>query len=273
MPVNTQAFKDKDKVPGKKISKDKFSVLLGANATGTHGLKPVVVGKAAKSHCLKDQMDSLSVVYYHTSNAWSNAAIFVDWFFNHFVPEVQRYLEDVLHIPPEEVKVVLLLNNAPAHPHADKLVSHDGRIRVVFLPPNITTLILPMDQVVIMVCKQWYTRKYLDEVLVVILEKEDETEDTRGLRTLNNIKTYNLKSGIFNFASAWKQFKISTLANCWKTLLQDVDPQLDFEGFEAQDFHRVFQACGEKEVSLKDVENWLEENDTEAGHQFYRSAR
>ena len=125
----------------------------------------------------------------------------------------------------------------------------------------------------IMACKRWYTCKYLDEVLVFILEKEDETEDTRGLRTLNNIKTYNLKSGIFNFASAWKQVKISTMANCWKKLLQDVDPELDFERFEAQDFQRIFQACGEKEVSLKDVENWLEENDTEAGHQFSRSAR
>ena len=121
MLVNTQAFKDEDKVPGKKISKDTFSALLEANATGTHGLEPVVVGKAAKSRCLKDQMDSLPVVYYHTSNAWSNAAIFVAWFFNHFVLEVRQYLEDVLHIPPEEVKVVFLLNNAPTHPHADKL--------------------------------------------------------------------------------------------------------------------------------------------------------
>ena len=42
--VNTQAFKDKDKVPEKKISKDKFSALLGANASGIHRLKPVVVG-------------------------------------------------------------------------------------------------------------------------------------------------------------------------------------------------------------------------------------
>ena len=87
---------------------------------------------------------------------------------------------------------------------------------------------------------------YLDEVLVVIPEEEDEIQDTRGLRTLEKIKTYNIKSGIYNFASVWKQVKISTLANCWKKLLQDIDPELDFEGFEAQDFHRVFQACREQ---------------------------
>ena len=86
-------------------------------------------------------------------------------------------------------------------------------------------------------------------------------------RTLEKIKTYNIKSGIYNFASAWKQVKISTLANCWKKLLQDIDPELDFKGFKAQDFHRVFQACGEREVSLEDVENWLEESDADPGHQ------
>ena len=96
LPVNTQASKDEDKVPGKKISKDKFSALLGANASGTHCLKPVVVGKAAKPRCLKDQMDSLPVIYYNTSNSWFNAAIFEDWFFNHFVPEVLRYQEGAI---------------------------------------------------------------------------------------------------------------------------------------------------------------------------------
>ena len=115
-----------------------------------------------------------------------------------------------------------------------------------------------------MACKRWYTRKYLYEVLVVI---EDEAEDTRGLRTLNNIKTYNIKSAIFYFASAWKQVRISTLANCWKKLLLDVDPELDFKGFEAQDFHRIFQASGEREVSLDDVENWLEDNNAGPGYQ------
>ena len=60
---------------------------------------------------------------------------------------------------------------------------------------------------------------------------------------------------------------MSTLANCWKKLLQDIDPKLDFEGFEAQDFHWVFQACREWEVSLEDVENWMEESDADLGHQ------
>ena len=117
-----------------------------------------------------------------------------------------------------------------------------------------------------MATKRIYTPKYLDEALVVIPDEDDEIEDTRGLRTLKKIKSYNIKSGIYNFTSAWKQVKISTLANCWKKLLQDIDPELDFEGFKPKDFHRVFQVCGEREVSL-DVENWLDDSDADPGHQ------
>ena len=49
---------------------------------------------------------------------------------------MRRYQEDVLHIPPEEVKAILLLDNALADPHADKLVSSDGRIKVGVLVPQ-----------------------------------------------------------------------------------------------------------------------------------------
>ena len=133
----------------------------------------------------------------------------------------------------------------------------------MFLPPNTTSLIQPIDQGVIMATKRIYTRKYLDDILVVIPDEDDEIEDTRGLRTLKKIKSYVIKSGIYNFASAWKQMKISTLANCWKKLFQDID----FEGFEPKDFHRVFQVWGEREVLLEDVENWLDDSDADPGHQ------
>ena len=168
VPTNTQAFKNEDKIPGKKLCKDKFSALLRANASGTHCPKPVVVWKAARPRYLKDCLHELPVVYYNTQNAWFNAEIFSNWLFNHFIPKVRNFQKKLLCIAPEYAKAVLLLDNAPAHPHEDRLVSSDGRIRVVFLPPNTTTLIQPMDQGVIMACKQFYQRKYLEEVLVIL---------------------------------------------------------------------------------------------------------
>ena len=98
----------------------------------------------------------------------------------------------------------------------------------MYLPPNTTALIQPLDQGVIMAAKQWYTCKYLDEVLVVIPEEEDEIEDTRGLRTLQNIKTYNLKLD-FQFRQCLETSKNLHNGELLEKLLQDVDPELDFE--------------------------------------------
>lgn len=61
--------------------------------------------------------------------------------------------------------------------------------------------------------KLLYQRKYLDKVLE---EEEALIQDTRGKHTLNNILSYNLKTGTYNFASAWKEVKLTALSNCWK---------------------------------------------------------
>ena len=65
---NTQAFKNDDRIPGKQIGKDKFSALLGANSSGTHRFKPVIVEKAAKPGALKDCLHELPDVCYNRKN-------------------------------------------------------------------------------------------------------------------------------------------------------------------------------------------------------------
>ena len=54
-------------IPGKKIIKEKFPALLGANASGTHRLKTVIDGKAAIPRTLTDCVHELIVVYCNTS--------------------------------------------------------------------------------------------------------------------------------------------------------------------------------------------------------------
>ena len=149
-------------------------------------------------------MKEIPVVYYDTNNAWFTSPNFSDLFFKHFVPEVKHYQENVLRIAPEEVKALLLLDNAPAHPDAEKLVSADGKLCIIFLPPNTTSITQPMDLGIMVSCKRLYRQKCLDEGLVVIEEEEDLEEDTRGQRPLMNIDTNDIKSDIYNFVSGWK---------------------------------------------------------------------
>ena len=113
----------------------------------------------------------------------------------------------------------------------------DGRIRCMCLPKNTTSLIQPMDQGVIYACKRFYRARFLNDVLVVDEDENDEEEDTRGKRTLENIESYNLRSAIFNWAAAWKDMKESTFSGAWKKLLEGTDADVDFSGFDAADFH------------------------------------
>ncbi|XP_066965477.1 tigger transposable element-derived protein 7-like [Macrobrachium rosenbergii] len=52
-------------------------------------------------------------------------AIFSDWFLTHFIPAVCKHQEDVLKLPADEVKALLILDNAPAHPSGNQLEEED----------------------------------------------------------------------------------------------------------------------------------------------------
>ena len=45
-----------------------------------------------------------------------------------------------------EYKILLLMDNAAAHPSTDCLQSSDAKVTTMFLPPNTTSVIQPKDQ-------------------------------------------------------------------------------------------------------------------------------
>lgn len=80
-------------------------------------------------------------------------SLFKDWFFNHFVTQVKGSFKS-LGLPEDSI-AILLLDNCKAHPSAAGLVS--GNIfGITLLPPNVTSLIQPMDQRVIQNFKSFY---------------------------------------------------------------------------------------------------------------------
>ena len=147
--------------------------------------------------------------YHSSGKGWFNAFNFEEMFFKHIIPAILRHQRDVLKIVEDRIRALILLDNAPTDPSMGRLVAHNGRIRVIFLPRN-TSLKQPMDQGVIHAVKLIYRRLFLSEVLVVEETPEDLVEDTRGHCTLNNLRAYNLKQAIFNFSKAWKQVKTTT---------------------------------------------------------------
>ncbi|GFT15342.1 tigger transposable element-derived protein 1 [Trichonephila clavipes] len=69
--------------------------------------------------------------------AWMTTAIFTEWFNNCFVPEVEAYMKQ----KSLDFKVLLIVDNAASHPQLEH-----PNVQLVFLPPNTTSLIQPLDQ-------------------------------------------------------------------------------------------------------------------------------
>jgi hypothetical protein len=85
----------------------------------------------------------LPIIWRSISKAWVTGTIFQDWFCSEFVPAVKAYLlKNNLAL-----KCLLLLDNVPGHSQC--VGDLFPEIKVVFLPPNTTSLLQPMDQTVI----------------------------------------------------------------------------------------------------------------------------
>ena len=218
VPTSTLSTHDEARASGFKVNKDRITVLPCANVAGTHKLKLFVLGKFKKPRAFKDVVH-FPVHYDANANAWMTAVLFKWWFFHCFVPEVKEHLrqQDL----PEDSKVILLLDNCRAHPPAQELVS--GNIFVVYLPPNVTSLIQPMDQGVIQNFKHFYRSGFLRKLV-------NAECDVPAFQS-----TFNLKDAIYAAALAWKDVKKTTIRNCWRKLWPLNIEEDGFEGFEERD--------------------------------------
>ena len=129
LPNKTLADGTEKTAKNMKTSKDRVTLMATANASGDFRLPLVFIHKSAKPRCFSGMnVSALPVHYYSQKKAWMNKDIFTDWFFNHFVPEVRRYLES----KSLDLKALLLLDNAPSHPSSSVLTTSDGKIKCVF---------------------------------------------------------------------------------------------------------------------------------------------
>ena len=128
---------------GEKRSRGKVHLtgMAAASATGEK-LLMIVIGKSVKSRCFK-HVKSLPCRYRAQPKSWMTIFLFDEW-----VEELDRKFEK---------KIVLIVDNCPAHPIVDGLKA----IELVFLPPNTTSKTRPMDQGVIRSLKARYCRKII----------------------------------------------------------------------------------------------------------------
>lgn len=188
-PDKTLKFKG-EKCVGGKFVKNRLTVLVCANMTGTDKRKLLVIGKSQKPRCFRN-VKCLPVNYVANKKAWMTASI--------FTKEIRQW-DDSLR--KEKRKILLLIDNCPAHPKLHNLTN----IKIVFLPANCTSVLQPMDQGVIRSFKCNYRRL----LILNLIEKIDNSDKT----------VYDAKVSVLDairlFSDAWQSVTEKVIRNCFK---------------------------------------------------------
>lgn len=201
----TAASVGTDPPSGFKDSKERITVLACANAAGSHKCKLLVIGKSKNPRAFKGTK-VFPVTYKSNTRAWITTELCIDWFKNHFVPEVRAHGRAIGLAP--DCKILLLLDNCSAHPAAE-LLNIDNVI-VKYMPPNCTSLIQPMDQGVLRSLKCKYKALFLKRIL-------NACNNGGGVAAFQ--KEFSIKDAVWGAARAWEDIPSATLSNAWHNIL------------------------------------------------------
>ena len=165
--------------------------------SGGDKLKPLVIGKSKIPRCFKGiDMDILPVLYCAKSKTWMTSVIFQQWVTDWDVALIR-----------ENRKILLLIDNCPAHPKIKSLQN----IRLEFLPANTTSLIQPLDQGIIKNVKTFY-RKELVQMIISIIDQNLMNSSVTAIDISSKI---SLLDAIYFLARSWRRVKQATIANCF----------------------------------------------------------
>lgn len=145
-PDRTLKFKS-EKCIGGKLSKERITVLVAANMTGTVKRKLLVIGKFKNPRSFKN-IKNLPVTYKANKSPWMTSQIFED--------EIRKWDSEL-----KGKKILVLVHNCPAHPAITDL----HNIELCFLPANTTSVLQRMDQSVIKSLKSHYRRRLLMQLV------------------------------------------------------------------------------------------------------------
>lgn len=257
MPSRTFISREEKCAPGFKAAKDRLTLLLGCNATGSFKLKPMLVYHSQTPRAMKGiSKSALPVIWEANKKAWVTTEIFQKWFLSYFCPSVKRFCQT----ENLEPKALLLLDNAPGHPSNLDTLQTDIPVEVIFLPPNTTSLIQPMDQMVIANFKAYYLRHTFRQ----LIEKTD-SEEKQTIRQF--WKEFSIMNAIDNIDAAWKEITPRCMTSAWKKIM----PQ-SCAGTENDDerpssvIENIVQLANEiglEEVNEDDVEELLQSHGEE----------
>lgn len=121
------------------------------------------------------------------------AGQFKNWFAEYFVPCVEA--------SNRSQNLVMKLDNASAH--SQDVAEEYPHIQIIFLPPNTTSVLQPMDQGVIAAYKSYYLRKTLNNAIASFSESSESV--TTFWRNIS------IEDAVQAIGESWNEVKQSTM--------------------------------------------------------------
>ena len=176
----------KNKAIGKKKPKQRVTMLVCANMTGTDKKKMMVIGKAKTPRAFRGREKRVPVEWKWNANAWMTSEFFTEWLI-----KWNRKLS------MKGRKIALILDNATCHPKLDL-----SNIELEFLPAN-TSHLQPLDQGVIANLKVKYRHLYAIGHLIPALDEGRKPD-------------FNIFNATEVLTQAWDLVTARTIARCFR---------------------------------------------------------
>jgi hypothetical protein len=185
-----------DPCNGGKNSKERITVLLACNADGTDKLPLLVIGKSENPRCFKN-VRQLPTKYVAIRKAWVTQAIFTDYL---------RALD--AKMSSQNSKILHFLDQCATHPQD---TSYLKNVKVVFFPPNSTSILQPLDQGIIRSFKHYYHKQLVRKTIYMIDHKllHDAT-----------LMEVNVLDALYFIAESWRCVTRTTAKSSAKSRLE-----------------------------------------------------
>jgi hypothetical protein len=204
-PQSSNVRKDKGKLLSDgKDSKLRISTLHIVNSTGTDKCKLWVISRSKEPHAFKQNCinpANLPVNYRYNKKAWMLTGIWCDFL---------RTLNTQMRI--EQRHIALITDNCPIHPNPLRPPNNYSgppppvltNITLIYLPPNNTSRLQPLDQGIIKAFKAAYRRYYADNMV------QHFNQNGVAPQRLDILQAIHL------IARTWDSISTETIVNCWR---------------------------------------------------------
>lgn len=265
---------------------DRVTVLLAANLTGSHKLKPLVIGQLPDPPSLRHHnQDKFPASYRYSPDAWLSRPLLRGWFFEEFVPGVKRYLRRsclqqkavllVAHPPcPSWATSMPALEESEEAPRQcqpellgspEELQTPDGAVRVLFLSKGNSRAHIPapLEHGVVAAFKHLYKRELLRLAV-----------SCASGSPLDFMRSFMLKDMLYLAGLSWDLVQAGSIERCWLLGLRaafEPGQQPVHQIEETAEHSRVLSdvthlaALAYKRLAPEEVAEWLHLDD-DGGH-------